>query len=326
LGLLTPHHKKEKMIMAQIHSFVGIDVSKHSLAIHILPDNQFLELPNTASGHQALLLRLHALKGHTALALEPTGGYEWQLWQTLHEAGFNVRQVPALQVKAYARSRGTLAKTDPIDAHILACFRKERPEAGRTLPEEYTRDLSMLLAKRRQLIAARKTLTCQMGHERNDHIRRWDEEQKDMLERQITEVNQTIKELIAKHPAMQTQDQCLQSVPGVGPVLAATLLADLPELGRVKEKQIAALAGVAPLNRDSGTKSSKRSIRGGRQHVRNVLYQAALVASNHNPVLKEFANRLREKGKPHKLILIAVARKLLIILNAMIAQNRTWSA
>lgn len=312
--------------MAQTHFFVGIDVAKHSLAVHILPDNQAFDFPNTALGHQALCIQLNSLQGTPAIALEPTGGYEWQLWQVLHQAGFDVRQVPAIQVKAYARSRGTLAKTDSIDAHILACFREERPEAGRSLPEEYTHNLSMLLTKRRQLVAARKTLVCQMGHDRNDAIRRWDEEQKEMLERQIAEANQTIRDLIAKHSEMTEQDRCLQSVPGVGPVLAATLIADLPELGRVNEKQIAALAGLAPMNHDSGTKSSKRSIRGGRQHVRNVLYQAALVASYHNPVLTEFANRLREKGKPHKLVLIAVARKLLTILNAMMVHNRVWNA
>ena len=321
----TSEHKKESTIMTQKMRFVGIDIGKFDFYAFCSISGQIKAFGNTESGHEDLIKWLEEPAG-TIIALEPTGGYEWALWQALDGAGFDARQVSAAHVRAFARAGGALAKTDPIDATLIADFIAFRPDAGRKVPADNIRQISALASKRRQLVAMKRSLSCQEKQRHVDGFEAMDEELMALLKTQIKELEARIQKQISKDVQLARQAEILRSIPGIGPVLSAALIAQMTELGSCTDKQIAALAGVAPINNDSGKKEGKRSIRGGRYEVRCLLYQAALVASNHNPVLKIFAKRLRDKGKPHKVVLIAVARKLLTIANTLIAKNQLWSA
>lgn len=258
------------------------------------------------------------------IALEPTGGYEWTVWEVLDGAGFDVRQVSAAHVRSFARATGALAKTDPIDARLIADFMAFRPQCGRKLPAENLRHINALSTKRRQLVELRKRLKCQILQHHDSELVDLDTELLNLLSLQIKALDDAIQIQIKANPQMKQQAKILRSIPGIGPVLCAVLIGEMPELGSISDKQIAALAGVAPINNDSGQAVGKRSIKGGRYNVRCLLYQAALVASTHNQHLKAFAKRLKENGKPHKVILIAVARKLLVIANTLVAKNQLW--
>ncbi len=260
------------------------------------------------------------------IALEPTGGCEWALWEVLEGNGFDVRQVSASHVRSFARSLGNLAKTDPLDAHMIARFIAFRPEAGRRLPRQILRKLNVLTTKRRQLVEMKKRLLCQIKQRYSKEISDLDQAHMELLIDQIKTLEKHIELLLESDKNLNQRAKILRSVPGIGPVLSTALIAQMPELGSLGEKQVAALAGLAPINHDSGKYVGKRHIRGGRTWLRHLLYQAALVASNHNPTLIAFAKRLKEKGKPHKLVLIAVARKLIIIANALVAKNALWKA
>lgn len=315
--------------MTHHKTIVGIDVGKFNMSVHVLGQDKAFEVANTAAGIAALIARLEgpgAIPGNIVVALEATGGHEHKLWQRLHDAGYKVRQVNPARVRAFARSQGLLAKTDSLDAAVLARFIAVTPTAGRTLPPENIRKLSTLAAKRRQLVAMRKRLLCQMKGPGRELVSHLDEEHKAFLDRHIAALDQAIEEMKESDAGLDNKARLLRSIPGIGPVLSTTLLAEMPELGLCDDKQIAALAGVAPVNRDSGTKRGKRHIAGGRANVRAVLYQAALVASKHNPTLSVFAAKLKNKGKPHKVVLIAVARKLLVTANAVVARNTQWVA
>jgi len=230
-----------------------------------------------------------------------------------------------------------LTKTDPIDARLIADFIAFRPNAGRKLPAKKLRHLNVLSTKRRQLVELRKRLKCQIKQHDNDLMVAMDAELLELLSRQIKGLEDAIQTQIMDDPQMKQHAKILRSIPGIGPVLCATLIGvplmvcwqttagqRMPELGMIGGKQIAALAGVAPINRDSGRMDGRRSIMGGRYIIWSLLYQAALVASTHNKTLKVFANRLKEKGKPHKVVLIAIARKLLTIANVLMAKNQLW--
>ncbi len=228
------------------------------------------------------------------------------------------------QVRDFARALGRLAKTDRIDAQVLALFGARVQPAPRPLPDEATQELEAVLLRRRQLLemlhAERQRLPRARGREVRRNLRahiRW-------LEHSLIDTDATLEALIQASPLWRVQDHLLQSVPGVGPTLARTLLAQLPELGHLDRRQIAALVGVAPLARDSGTHRGRRQCWGGRPALRSVLYMAALVAARWNPVLRAFYARLRAAGKPGKVALVAVARKLLTILNAMLRDQRRW--
>lgn len=309
--------------MTQNITFVGIDVSKFKFCVFCSYEKVTFSLPNNVQGHQSLIKRLGPPDGQI-IALEPTGGCEWALWQALQEANFDVRQVSASHVRSFARSLGNQAKTDPLDAHMIARFIAFRPDAGRRLPAKNLRKLNVLTTKRRQLVAMKKRLSCQVKQRGSQAVGDLDETHMALLSGQIIILERRIETLLQGDESLNGRAQILRSIPGIGPVLTAALIGQMPELGTVGEKQIAALAGVAPINHDSGKYAGKRRIRGGRTWLRHLLYQAALVASNHNPVLKIFAKRLKEKGKPHKLVLIAVARKLIIIANALLAKNVKW--
>jgi transposase len=300
-------------------SIIGIDVSRDWLDIHCLPDGHSLRLPNTAESHQQLITLARA-RG-ALVAFEATGGLEWPLWTALEEAGVPARQLPPAQVKAFAASCGTRAKTDRIDAALIARFMAFRPRAGRRLPSGKARLLRMLVVKRRQLVEMRKRLLMQMktwnSQGAGAMFAEMNTELHELLTAQITRLERQIEQVIAESETLARQAELLRSIPGIGPVACATLLAEMPELGQVSGAQAAALAGLAPFAHDSGALRGRRAIGGGRRQLRHVLFQAALVASCHNPTLKRFAERLRNAGKPHKVVITAVARKLITIANAI---------
>jgi transposase len=311
--------------MAHSEGFVGLDVGKFEIFVFISKTGAAFSVPNTPTGHVRLQNRLGMPVGQI-IALEPTGGYEWAVWEMLDTAGYDVRQVSSAHVRAFSRATGALAKTDPIDARLIAEFIAFRPQSGRRLPAGNLRLLNVLSAKRRQLVELRKRLKCQIKQHQSTKLTDMDDELLRLLSHQISILDEEIQIKIKGDPQMSQQSRILRSIPGIGPVLCAALIGEMPELGTIGDKQIAALAGVAPINRDSGRMDGRRSIKGGRYIIRSLLYQAALVASTHNKSLKVFAARLKGNGKPHKVVLIAVARKLLTIANALVAKNQLWCA
>ena len=320
---MTPEHKKEIKIMTQKVDYVGLDVGKFEIFVFCRANAKAFMIPNTPSGHAALLKKLGAPLSQT-IALEPTGGYEWAVWEVLDTAGYEVRQVSAAHVRAFARATGALAKTDPLDARLIAEFIAFRPTSGRKLPAEKLRHINAISAKRRQLVDMRKRLKCQEKQRHGNLLNSMDVELHTLLTQQITRLEDEIQAQIKADPELKQQAKILRSIPGIGPILCAALIGEMPELGSINDKQVAALAGVAPINKDSGRMDGKRSIKGGRYNIRSLLYQAALVASKHNKPLNVFAKRLKDKGKPHKVVLIAVARKLLVMANALVAKNELW--
>jgi transposase len=301
---------------------IGIDVSKATLDIAALPDGESWTVTNDDAGLAELLPRIVAL-APVLVVMEATGGFEMLAAITLAKAGLPIAVVNPRQVRDFAKAMGQLAKTDALDAGMLADFAlRVRPEP-RPLPDEAAQLLDSLLTRRRQIVemltAEKNRLGFARGPVKRDisqHIR-W-------LEKRLTDVDGDLQAAVAASPLYQAKSDLLRSVPGVGPVTALTLLATLPELGHLSRHQIAALVGVAPMNRDSGTMRGKRMVWGGRAPVRAVLYMAALVGLKHNPVLRVFYERLRVAGKPFKVAATACMRKLLTILNAMLHQNRRW--
>lgn len=308
-------------------TIIGIDVSRDWLDIHCLADGQRLRVPNTSAGHARLVSLAKPVAA--LVCFEATGGQEWKLWAALDSAGIETRQLPPAQIKAFAASRGTRAKTDRIDAELIALFMAFRPEAGRTLPHEKVRLLRALMSKRDQLVETRKRLLAQIkAHGKlgsGDLFDAIDGELKDLLDRQIAGLEVRIEQVIATDESLATTADVLRSVPGIGPVASTMLIAEMPELGHITGEQAAALTGLAPIAHDSGAMRGKRAIGGGRRLLRHVMFQAALVASYHNPVLKTFADRLRAAGKPHKVVVTAVARKLVTIANALVKSGQNWT-
>jgi transposase len=305
-------------------SFIGIDVAKAQLEFAHRPSGATGRVPNDDSGIAALVAQVQAA-GPALIVCEATGGYEAAVVAALATAGLPVVIANPRQVRDFAKATGQLAKTDAIDAQILALFAERvRPEP-RVLPDAAAQALTALLTRRRQLIemlvAERNRLLIAAPAVRRDlqqHIR--------FLERRLREADDELHTAVKLSPVWRVKDDLLQSVPGVGRVVSLTLLAELPELGRLSHKQIAALVGVAPLNRDSGTLRGKRLVYGGRAPVRAVLYMAALVASRRNPVIRAFYARLRAAGKPAKVALTACMRKLLTILNAIARSGTPWQS
>jgi len=303
--------------------FIGIDVSKARLDVAMRPSAEKLSVSNDEAGIQALVKRLSELKP-VLIVLEATGGLERSVSGTLGSAQLPVVVVNPRQVRDFAKATGQLAKTDRIDAEVMARFAEVIRPPLRPLPDEVSLELRALIARRRQLIemmvaeknrlsAASKTVRKRI----EAHIR-W-------LETELDRADKDLDHSIRQSPIWQEHEDLLRSAPGIGPVVSRTLLAELPELGRLNRKQIAALVGIAPLNCDSGTFRGRRGIWGGRATVRAVLYRAAWVASRRNSVIRDFYKRLRDKGKAPKVALVACMRKLLIILNAMIKHKTRWS-
>lgn len=308
--------------MSELAVFVGVDISSEHLDIGLRPTNDCWQETNDEPGISRVVERLQQI-GPQLVVLEATGGLELALVGALAAAKVPVVVINPRQVRDFARALGRLAKTDGIDARVLAQFAESvRPEV-RPLPDAATQEISAVVVRRRQLL---EMLVAERNRLRvaPKRIRSRIEEHIEWLERSLDDVDKELADLIHSSPAWREKDELLQSTPGVGDVLSATLLADLPELGTLSREKIAALVGVAPFNRDSGRLRGKRCIWGGRRTVRSTLYMATLAATRFNPVIKTFYRRLLAAGKLKKVALTACMRKLLTILNAMVKTNKHW--
>lgn len=304
--------------------FIGIDVSKARLDVAVRPLGNTESVSNDRGGIKVLVERLQGLQP-TLIVLEATGGVEGQAVRALASAQLPVVVVNPRQVRDFAKATGQLAKTDSIDAEVLARFGEAVRPALRALPNACTEELRARVARRRQItemiVAERNRLSraSKAVRKRIEAHIRW-------LTAELDRADKDLDQSIRQSSIWRKKEDLLQSVPGIGVVISRTLLAELPELGRLNRKQIAALVGVAPLNRDSGTLRGHRSIWGGRAAVRAALYMAALVASRRNAVIRIFYKRLRAAGKAPKVALVACMRKLLTIVNAMIKHHVPWAA
>jgi transposase len=302
--------------MADVKRYVGIDVAKAQLDVALGSNGERFAVTNDERGINALLKRLEAAD---LVIIEATGGLEVTVASTLATAGIGVAVVNPRQVRDFARATGQLAKTDALDAQVLVRFGAAVKPQVRALPDAQAQALEALVNRRRQLVEMltaeknRRANSPKVIHKSIDEHIRW-------LEKRLAGFDDELAALIRATPIWRERDELLRSVPGVGPVLATTLLAHLPELGALNRKQIAALAGLAPFNRDSGS----RCIWGGRAQVRRVLYMAVVSAVRSNPVIKNFYAQLRARGKYPKSALTACMRKLLVILNAMLHNHTHW--
>lgn len=305
---------------------IGIDVAKAELVIAARPSGERWTVANDERGIRTLVDRFQRERP-VLIVLEATGGYELLCVAGLAAAALPVVVVNPRQVRDFAKATGQLAKTDRIDADLLALFAERvRPEV-RVLPDADAQELDALLARRRQLIEmlqAEKNRLGQVFGRGKRPVRKSLTSHIAFLERELRRADTDLGAMVRESPAWRERDDLLQSVPGVGPVLSLTLLADLPELGRLSRREIAKLVGVAPLSRDSGTLRGRRFVQGGRASVRAVLYMGALVATKRNTVIRAFYQRLLAAGKPKKLALVACMRKLLTILNTIVRTHQRW--
>ena len=305
---------------------IGIDVAKAELAIAARPRDERWTVANDERGVKTLVDRFTTDRPEL-IVLEATGGYELLVVAALAAAALPVVVVNPRQVRDFARATGQLAKTDRIDADVLALFAERvRPEV-RPIADDAAHELDALLARRRQLLEmlqAEKNRAGQVFGRGKRLVKKSLKAHITYLERELRITDTDLGTMVRESPAWRERDDLLQSVPGVGRVVSLTLLADLPELGRLSRREIAKLVGVAPLSRDSGTMRGRRFVQGGRATVRAVLYMAALVAVRRNVVIKAFYERLVDAGKPKKLALVACMRKLLTVLNTIVRTNTPW--
>lgn len=302
--------------------YVGIDVSKLNLDVATVPSGESWSESNDEKGASSLVSRLSTIDPRL-IVLEATGGYESLVAINLTAAGLPVVVVNPRQVRDFAKATGQLAKTDAIDAHVIALFGEAVKPDIRALKDTQTAEIHALISRRRQLVgmivSEKNRLSLAANNVRSgivSHIK-W-------LEKQIGDIDDQLEKIIRESPLWREDDDLLRSVPGVGRVLSTTLLASLPELGKLNRHQIAALAGLAPFNRDSGMFRGRRSVWGGRADVRAVLYMSVLAAIRCNPVIGAHYHRMRESGKPAKVAITACMRKLLVILNTMIKSRMKW--
>ena len=306
-------------------SFVGIDVSKDRLDLHERPSGRSEAYPNDPEGIRAVVTRLVQLQP-TRIVVEATGGLEMPLALALADSRLPVAQVNPRQARDFAKACGKLAKTDAIDAATLAHFADAIRPPVRDFPSEEMRDLRELLDRRQQLIGNRVMEQNRLGSTTLPSVRRDIEAHIRFLNRKIADVEKQMKKLIERSEALRQKDEILQSVPGIGDQVSRTLLVRLPELGTVERRPLTCLGGLAPLNSDSGALKGSRHIRGGRSAVRVALYQAAVCAIRVNAEMKAFYARLRAAGKQAKVALVAVARKILVLVNALVAKKEKWRA
>lgn len=303
---------------------VGIDVSKERLDVHVRPGGEAFFVARDGEGIAALAVQLVAL-APAAVAVEATGGFETVVAAGLAGAGLPVVVVNPAQVRAFATALGQRAKTDPIDAAVIARFAEATQPAIRPLPDEETQLLADLVARRRQIVAM-------IGAERQREkraparVRRSITRLIKALEKELSSLDGDIDDAVRGSPAWREKEDLLASVPGVGKIVARTLIAELPELGTLDRRQVAALVGLAPFTRQSGQWRGKSFIGGGRAAVRATLFIAAMVAARHNPALKAFRDKLVAAGKPKLVALVATARKLVTILNAILRDKQPWHA
>lgn len=306
-----------------IHCSVGIDVSQARLDVHLRPEGRSFQVPNTPDGHALLQTNLPA-PGTCRIVLEATGGYERRVVAELVDGGHTVSLVNPRQIRDYAKALGILAKTDRIDAKVIARFGTDvKPRPVVKLPEKQA-ELDQLVVRRRQLVQLRVAEKNRFREDLAKVVRQSVQRSIDALNKDLARIDRAILELVQSDDDWRSRFELLKTVPGVGDATAAALVAELPELGQLNRQKIAALVGLAPFADDSGKRTGQRSIRGGRKSLRSALYMAALSASRHNPVLKAFAERLKQRGKQGKVVLTACMRKLLVILNTMVQRNTHW--
>lgn len=303
--------------------YVGIDISKRSWDVHVLPSGLRCSVGTDDAGLRQLLTTLKAADPGL-IVVEATGGWERRLVGELIDAGHRVSVVNPRQVRDFARGLGLLAKTDRIDARVLATFaQKVQPRASAKTPEKQ-QELDALVGRRRQLVQLRAAEQVRREQTTSKAARKSVMHLLDVLRKEIDRLDEAISKLIESDDDWRSKAEILESVPGVGPQTAATLIAELPELGKLNRQQISALAGLAPFNRDSGQSNGKRSIWGGRSMVRSSLYMAVLTARRCNPWLKAFGQRLQKSGKPYRVVMTACMRKLLTLLNTMLNTTTHW--
>ena len=303
--------------------FVGLDVAKDRLDVHVRPSANRWAVANDDAGITEVVARLHAL-APTLVVLEASGGYEVAVAAALAHAALPVAVVNPRQVRAYARATGQLAKSDALDAEVLARFAEGVQPPVRALPSEQAHALGELVARRRQLVDMLAAELNRRRQARDGRLARRIAAHVSWLTRALAELDEEITRVIRRSPMWRAAEDLLTSVPGIGDVTAQALIADLPELGRLDRRQIAALVGVAPITRESGQWRGQRRIGGGRAVVRRALYMATVVAIRYNPALRAFYRRLTAAGRPKKVALIAAMRKLVTILNAMLRDQRRW--
>jgi len=304
--------------------FVGVDISKSRLDVCILPTNQCLSFSNNTEGC-ARLAELIGQEKSPLVVIEATGGYEIPVSAELVSKGLPTAVVNPKRVRDFARALGRLAKTDSIDAYVLARFAQDLKPEVRLMPGESEQFIRELVTRRQQLVALRTAEKNRLDKAVSKQVRKSIQTMVDTIDAQIREIDKKTDDEIKGNPILHEKSILIQSVPGVGSHTSRMILAALPELGTLGPKQISSLVGVAPFNRDSGTLRGKRMISGGRKNVRNLLYMAALVATRFNHVIRAFYQRLRDSGKKPKVALVACMRKLIIILNAMVKNKRPFS-
>jgi transposase len=302
--------------------YIGIDVAKDSMEVMAHEGTEHWNFPNDEAGIAKLITRMKKLSP-TLIVLEATGGYEITIATELHSGGFPVAVVNPRHIRDFARSIGILAKTDILDAKVIARYAATVQPTPRALPAEETKRLGSIMMRRRQIVAMR-TAEKNRLQQADPAVKERIKVHINWLEQELDDINKELKQMIESNPEWKEKNDIIQSVPGVGPNLAITILSDFPELGYLNRKQTAALSGVAPFNRDSGTMHGKRCIWGGRGVVRTAAYMCTISAIRFNPTLKSFYKRLVDAGKLRKVAMVACMRKLLCILNAMIKNHTTW--
>lgn len=304
-------------------TFIGIDVAQDHLDVHVLPKAVHFTCPYDANGVASLVSRLQE-EHPTVIIMEATGGYEITLAAELGAAGLPVAIVNPRQVRDFARGIGKLAKTDKIDAFVLARFGETNRPAPQAIPTDEQKQIKELVTRRRQLVGLRASEKNRRHSARTMRVRQSIDTIIATLDRELAEIDRDIDGLIRNSPLWREEEKLLKTFKGVGPVVSRVVLAKLPELGKLNRQEIACLLGLAPLNRDSGKMRGKRMISGGRKDVRDALYMAAVSAIQHNKVIRPFYQRLTKAGKLYKVAITACMRKILLILNAMVREKKPF--
>lgn len=311
------------MTHSAVECFVGIDVSKSTLDVFIDSFSEVMHVGNDDPGIKKIASRLKLIQP-TLIVMEATGGLEMRLACELAARGLNVAVINPRQARDFAKATGTLAKTDRVDAAVLGAFAKALRPQARPLKDAQTRELDEMVSRRRQLIVNRGQEALRLESATTQPLQKSVKAHMAWLDKRIAEIDEDLTHRLKDSDVWRAKDDLLQSIPGVGAITTVTLLAKCPELGTLNRREIAALAGVAPLANDSGKHHGKRFVWGGRADVRVVLYMATLSAMRCNASLKEFSSRLKQTGKPNKVVIVACMRKLLTIMNAMLKTNEPW--
>jgi transposase len=305
-------------------TYAGLDIAKHGFDLAVEPKQAVQHFDNDAQGIQRCLHVLQALRPEW-IVMEPTGGYERVLLRALHAAGVPVAVVNARRIREFARASGVLAKTDKLDAQVIARFAAQFQPRRQEALDSHAEALKALVARRHQLVQMHTAETNRLEHAEDKAVAQSLRAILRALNREMDKVEQQIRDALGQKPELLKKAQQLQSVPAIGEKTAALLVTDLPELGRLNRRQVAALVGVAPFNRDSGRYQGKRTTGGGRCHLRARLFMPLLVAVRHNPVIRQFYQHLLDHGKTKMVALVAAMRKLLTILNALLKKNESWN-